>query len=42
MERIKEYGVHVPESFKDQTLVCPSYTKNVHENSLLLKIIDAT
>lgn len=41
-KRIREYGVELPTSKTDHTLVCPSWRKSIEANSLLMKIIDAT
>ena len=41
-KRIREYGVELPTSKTDHTLVCPSCRKSIEANSLLMKIIDAT
>lgn len=42
MDRVSEYGITPPKSKTDLLLVCPSYTKSIESNHLLLKILDAT
>jgi hypothetical protein len=40
--RVREYGIELPISKTDFSLVCPTYTKSIEENNLLLKVLDAT
>ena len=41
-KKVRGYGVDLPTRKSDLELVCPSYTKHIEENQLLLKVLDAT
>jgi hypothetical protein len=41
-KRVSDYSVDPPVYATDKQLVCPSYTKSIEQNHMLLKILDTT
>jgi predicted nucleotide-binding protein (sugar kinase/HSP70/actin superfamily) len=41
-QKVREFGITLPLTKADVTLVCPSYTKSIEANHMLLEVIDAT